>query len=141
MHRPMPEIAAASAGVMFWLVLASCGAAEDRQEAAQAVEVATRGSGAGAGPAAPGLGSENEEGENESERADRDIFEATIQRAQAARLDTLSIGDRVVALGRWFVGAPYTPQTLESSPEHLVVNLREFDCVTTSRACWRSRAS
>ena len=39
-------------------------------------------------------------------------------------------GERVVALGRWFVGAPYTPGTLETLPERLVVNLREFDCVT-----------
>jgi hypothetical protein len=34
-------------------------------------------------------------------------------------------------MGRTFVGAPYTPGTLEvPGPERLVVNLREFDCVT-----------
>lgn len=126
----MAEVAVASAGVILWLAFASCGAAEDRQEAAAAVEIATGGTGAGAGPAAPGLASEIDEGEDLSQRSDREIFEATIQRAQAERLDTLSVGDRVVALGRWFVGAPYTPQTLETSPERLVVNLREFDCVT-----------
>ena len=130
MHRRMTEVAAAGVRVVLWLLLASCDAAEDRQGAAEAVEVATGGSGAAAGPAAPGLGGEKEEGENASQKLDREIFEATIQRAQAERLDTLSIGDRVVALGRWFVGAPYTPQTLETTPERLVVNLREFDCVT-----------
>jgi hypothetical protein len=35
------------------------------------------------------------------------------------------------ASARPFVGEPYTPQTLElPGPERVVVNLREFDCVT-----------
>ncbi len=51
--------------------------------------------------------------------------------ARADRLDTLPIGDIIVALGRRFVGEPYVPGTLEvPGPEQLVVNLREFDCVT-----------
>jgi hypothetical protein len=65
--------------------------------------------------------------------ADRDaeIFAATIARAQRERLDTLPIGEVVARVGSWFVGAPYTPATLEAEgAEHLVVNLREFDCVT-----------
>lgn len=63
--------------------------------------------------------------------ADREIFEATLARAQRERLDTLPIGEVVARLGTWFVGTPYTPGTLEApGPEHLVVNLREFDCVT-----------
>ena len=130
MRRSIAAVTAVSTTTMLCLLLSSCSGSGDRQEAVEAVEVATQRSGAGAGPAAPELHSENEEGENLSQGADREIFEATIQRAQAERLDTLSIGDRVVALGRWFVGAPYTPQTLETSPERLVVNLREFDCVT-----------
>ncbi len=62
---------------------------------------------------------------------DRRIFRATMDRVRAERLDTLPIGALVAALGRGFVGAPYTPHTLElAGPERLVVNLREFDCVT-----------
>lgn len=63
--------------------------------------------------------------------ADEQIFTATIKRAQQERLDTLPIGEIVVQVGTWFVGTPYVPHTLEPpGPEQLVVNLREFDCVT-----------
>ena len=61
---------------------------------------------------------------------DREIFEQTIQRARAEGVDTLPIGERIVAIGRWFVGADYIPGTLEITPEQLVVNLEQFDCVT-----------
>lgn len=62
---------------------------------------------------------------------DVEIFEQIIARARAERLDTLSIGDIIVRVGRPFVGEPYTPQTLElPGPERVVINLREFDCVT-----------
>ena len=62
---------------------------------------------------------------------DEQIFATTIARARAERLDTLPIGEVVARVGSWFVGAPYTPNTLEApGPEALVVNLREFDCVT-----------
>ena len=66
-----------------------------------------------------------------SEPVDSVIFEERIEWARAQRLDTLSLGDAMVALGRTFVGAPYKPQTLElAGPERLIVNLRELDCVT-----------
>ena len=62
---------------------------------------------------------------------DEQIFAQTIERARKERLDTLPIGEVVARVGSWFVGAPYTPATLEApGPEALVVNLREFDCVT-----------
>ncbi|HEY0673523.1 MAG TPA: N-acetylmuramoyl-L-alanine amidase-like domain-containing protein [Longimicrobiales bacterium] len=62
---------------------------------------------------------------------DQQIFEATIARARRERLDTLPIGEVVARVGSWFVGAPYVPATLEApGAESLVVNLREFDCVT-----------
>jgi hypothetical protein len=62
---------------------------------------------------------------------DVEIFHEIMQRAESERLDTLALGDLIVELGRPFVGEPYTPQTLElPGPERLVVNLREFDCVT-----------
>ena len=61
---------------------------------------------------------------------DREIFEQTMRRAQEEGVDTLPIGERIVAIGRCFVGADYIPGTLEIAPEQLVVNLEHFDCVT-----------
>ena len=131
MRRWMIGLAGLAAGVVgLLLVLREPEGTEPSQEAAHAVEAATERSGAGAGPAAPAYA---ETGDGEHARigaADREVFTRTMRRALDARLDTLPIGDRVVALGRWFVGAPYTPGTLETLPERLVVNLREFDCVT-----------
>ena len=82
------------------------------------------------GAAAPG----EEVTENvavESQPEDSVIFEQRMAMARAQRLDTLDIGGTIAALGRTFVGAPYTPASLEvEGPERLVFNLRELDCVT-----------
>jgi hypothetical protein len=89
------------------------------------VEVATSESGVGAGPAAPAP--------VDSGRAlqeDREIFESTMARAQREGLPTRPMGERVATLGSWFVGSEYVPGTLEVVPEGLVINLRQFDCVT-----------
>jgi hypothetical protein len=62
---------------------------------------------------------------------DVQIHRATVDWALENRLDTLPIGEIIVRTGQRFVGDPYTPHTLElEGPERLVVNLREFDCVT-----------
>ena len=62
---------------------------------------------------------------------DWQILRQTVERAWGEGLDTLPIGENVVGIARWFVGVPYTPKTLDPpGPERLVVNLREFDCVT-----------
>jgi hypothetical protein len=62
---------------------------------------------------------------------DVEIFDQVMERAEAERMDTLPMGEIIVRIGRPFVGEPYTPQTLElPGPERVVVNLREFDCVT-----------
>ena len=61
---------------------------------------------------------------------DREIFDQSIRRARAEGVDSLPIGERIVAVGRWFVGADYIPGTLEIAPERLVVNLEQLDCVT-----------
>lgn len=95
------------------------------EEGRQATELATSGSGTAAGPAAPAPADSSAE-----LRADREVFETTIARAQREGLPALPLGDRIVALGRWFVGSEYVPGTLEVVPEGLVVNLRQFDCVT-----------
>lgn len=62
---------------------------------------------------------------------DLEIFNETMAWARAERLDTLPIGEIMVRIGRRFVGAPYQPGLLEvPGPERLVIDLREFDCVT-----------
>jgi hypothetical protein len=67
----------------------------------------------------------------EADRQDSIIFEQHMKAALAERLDTLPIGEIVARIGKTFVGAPYIPGTLEApGEEHLVVNLRTFDCVT-----------
>lgn len=116
-----------SAGaVALLLVLRAPGGTEPGQEAAHAIEAATGRSGTGSGPAASAYGN----ADAVIEDADRETLARTMERAVGARLDTLPIGDRIFALGRRFVDAPYTPGTLEILPERRVVNLREFDCVT-----------
>jgi hypothetical protein len=65
------------------------------------------------------------------EPEDVEIFRDVVRQAREERLDTLGIGDIIVRVGRRFVGEPYTPHTLDPpGPERLIVNLREFDCVT-----------
>ena len=111
-----------SAGSVAWLtvvVLAACDApADDR--AALAINSPDS---AGSLPVAvtnPGR----------SVDGDREIFDQTVRRAAAEGVDSLPVGERIVAIGRWFVGADYVPGTLEIQPEQLVVNLEQFDCVT-----------
>jgi len=59
------------------------------------------------------------------------IFESKIGFAVSERLDTLPSGEAVGRLALSFVGTRYTPGTLEAEgPEGLVINFREFDCVT-----------
>jgi hypothetical protein len=59
------------------------------------------------------------------------ILDEKVRWATQQRLDTLPIGEAIAQLGATFVGATYTPGTLEApGPEHLVINLRELDCVT-----------
>jgi hypothetical protein len=58
-------------------------------------------------------------------------LDETVRWARDAHLDTLPAGALVARIGERFVGAPYRAGTLETgAPERLVVNLREFDCVT-----------
>ena len=59
------------------------------------------------------------------------VLVAKVQWGISERLDTLPLGEAVARLGETFVGATYTPATLEvPGPERVVVNLRELDCVT-----------
>ena len=63
--------------------------------------------------------------------ADWRVLETKVRWAVAQRLDTLPLGTAIARLGETFVGTTYTPGTLEApGAEHLVINLRELDCVT-----------
>jgi len=63
--------------------------------------------------------------------ADWRILENKVRWAVAQRLDTLPLGSAIARLGETFVGASYTPGTLEApGPERVIINLHEFDCVT-----------
>lgn len=62
---------------------------------------------------------------------DWEIFSTSVARAAEENLAALEPGEAVGRLARTFVGTPYTPGTLEvEGPESLVINFREFDCVT-----------
>jgi hypothetical protein len=65
---------------------------------------------------------------------DREIFYALSQNFERYRAG--AAGERILALGRHFLGAPYTAGTLEKDgPEALVINLRQFDCFTFVEHC------
>src|SRR5690606_17840709 len=97
--------------------------------AAEQAEGAAPGSGTlPGGPSAPPPAEVPTAGPTER---DLQIFNETMAWARAERLDTLPIGEIMVRIGRRFVGAPYEPGLLEvPGPERLVVDLREYDCVT-----------
>jgi Protein of unknown function (DUF1460). len=63
--------------------------------------------------------------------ADWQVLDSKVRWALAQGLDTLPLGSAIARLGETFVGSTYTPGTLEvPGPERVVINLREFDCVT-----------
>ncbi len=65
-------------------------------------------------------------------RADDSIFAARIAEAHAEHLEQLPIGERIVAMGKLFLGTPYVAGTLDTNAnaENLIVDLRGLDCVT-----------
>ena len=65
------------------------------------------------------------------EGEDEQICTRTFQFAVEHSLRKKPIGEVMVDIGRSFLGSPYRARTLEApGEEHLVVNLRGFDCVT-----------
>jgi len=62
---------------------------------------------------------------------DRRILKKLIRSLDKTKTSAKFTGYLIVEIGKFFAGAPYTAGTLEmKGAEHLVVNLREFDCVT-----------
>jgi len=73
------------------------------------------------------------EGELDGHETERDwtIVRGTLEWARSRAYQDLPPGELAAVLGTAFVGTPYEPGTLElPGGERLVVNLREFDCVT-----------
>jgi hypothetical protein len=66
-----------------------------------------------------------------SPASDEEILQAAIRHAGESGWAGRPIGEIVALMGQRFLGSPYVAHTLEAGgPEHLVVNLREFDCTT-----------
>lgn len=60
---------------------------------------------------------------------DREIFTALSRNFNREKAH--AAGERILALGRSFLGTPYAAGTLErQGPEALVINLRQYDCFT-----------
>ena len=64
-------------------------------------------------------------------RDSRKIFEELIGVFDEKKSSEKSPGRLAIEIGRFFLGTPYVAGTLDvKKPEQLIVNLREFDCVT-----------
>jgi len=62
---------------------------------------------------------------------DRRIFEELIRFLDKKKITAKSPKQIILEIGKFFLGTPYVSGTLETKgAEHLVVNLRELDCVT-----------
>jgi hypothetical protein len=71
------------------------------------------------------------QGADSLRRIDDERFRQAIEYAGREHLAGKPIGDVVASLGLTFLGVPYRAQTLEEpGEEHLVIDLREFDCTT-----------
>jgi hypothetical protein len=65
------------------------------------------------------------------QRRDRRILKKLIRFLHKGKTSPKFPGDLVLKIGEFFIGTPYLAGTLEmGGTESLVVNLREFDCVT-----------
>ncbi len=62
---------------------------------------------------------------------DWEIFSSKVRLAEADGLGESEVGEAAARIAGYFLGTTYTPGTLEAEgPEGLVINFREFDCVT-----------
>jgi len=62
---------------------------------------------------------------------DRKIFKKLTRLFDKQKISTIPPDQLIIEIGKFFLGAPYAAGTLETKkPEYLVVNLREYDCVT-----------
>lgn len=127
-RRPLPLRAAVAVAVTAaagGLAATACGGVPE----SEGQTVATAG-------AATGTALDTIPGTHWTER-DWAVLVEKVEWAEEQALDTLPLGAAVAELARTFVGTPYTPGTLEApGDEHLVINLRELDCVTFIENVW-----
>ncbi len=65
------------------------------------------------------------------QRQDRKILKNLLRLLDRKKAPSPPAGELALEIGKCFLGTPYRSGTLESKgPEHLVVNLKEFDCFT-----------
>lgn len=66
-----------------------------------------------------------------ADSVDINIFEKVMQYAQKEKLSDETLPNIEMAVARYFLSTPYVANTLDvNGAEHLVINLREFDCTT-----------
>ena len=66
-----------------------------------------------------------------ADSVDIEIFNKLIQYAQKEKLSEETVPEIEIAVARYFLSTPYVAKTLDvNGAEHLVINLREFDCTT-----------
>ena len=62
---------------------------------------------------------------------DRTIFDGLIRPLDWGKTPSKYPDQLILKIGKFFLGTPYVAGTLETkAAEHLIVNLREFDCIT-----------
>ena len=62
---------------------------------------------------------------------DRTIFDELIRLLDGEKTSSQYHDQLILKIGKFFLRTPYVAGTLETKPaEHLIVNLREYDCVT-----------
>lgn len=71
------------------------------------------------------------QGKTEYTQKDVEIFNSILKQAKKMKYSILPINQIIVNVGKEFLNYPYVAHTLENKgEEHLIVNLREFDCTT-----------
>jgi len=64
-------------------------------------------------------------------REDQALLKRFFEYANRNKISQLPVNERIAAIGSYFIETPYAGGTLDiNEQEQLVVNLREFDCVT-----------
>ena len=61
---------------------------------------------------------------------DRTIFDELIRFLDREKSSLEYPDQLILKIGKFFLGTPYSAGSLEKTAEHLIVNLRECDCVT-----------
>ncbi|WP_106829859.1 N-acetylmuramoyl-L-alanine amidase-like domain-containing protein [Parabacteroides pacaensis] len=61
-------------------------------------------------------------------KQDKEIFAEYLEQFQPKY--NLSLNEIVIETAKFFQGTPYVASTLEKEPEQLIINFREFDCMT-----------